>query len=221
MYIEPIERTERRNCIYKSQKTYEELREKIENNSNERELQAILKEDLSFFSFLASPFEEYICLPELKIGNKSVDFVFLTSRSSMLVYLIEIKGANFKTFNSNHYGSESYNITNANMQIKNHIEYIKKNRDSFNKYVHGIRDKIQNQSYNRKHLLGPKGKLLVDPNKSVRIESIIIGGREKDTYSYNEKVLQFLDGSTYHTHLYSWDSFLRRIDTEHGHYLDE
>jgi len=220
IYKEPEEWTERRNTIRKKQIPIENITSLIEDGANEREIQKILKSDLSFLSdYLQSPTDEYICLSELPIGDDIVDFVVLTSRSRMLVYLIEIKGANFFTAKSSHYKGMNSHIHDAVKQIGNHVKYIENNYELFRKYIHNIREQVICGSYKSNHLLGPKGYLDVDPNKDIKIETIVIGGKSKEDYCDSSERTKFESEHKYWLHVYSWESFLRRVDKIHGHYF--
>lgn len=176
---------------------------------------------MSFLSdWLQSPADEYICLSELPIGNGKVDFVVLTSRSRMLVYLIEIKGANFNIINKNHYKDMNVNIHNAVKQISNHIKYIDENYEVFRKYIHNIRQEVIDGKYKPNHLLGPKGYLEVDPDKDISIATIVIGEKTVNDHFESSERTKFEKGyNSYSLKVCSWNSFLNRIDKNHGHYF--
>lgn len=221
IYKEPVEWTERRNSIRKKQIPIENLQKLINDGANEREIQKVIKSDLSFLSdYLQSPQDEYICLSELPIGNDIVDFVVLTSRSRMLVYLIEVKGADFFTAKGGHYKGMNSRIHDAVKQIGNHICYIDKNYESFRKYIHDIRQQVIDGKYKSNCLLGPVGYLEVDPDKDIKIETIVIGGKTRDEHYASSERTQFESNNKYWLHVYSWESFLRRIDKAHGHYFN-
>ncbi|ACD53635.1 hypothetical protein ST12_06240 [Clostridium botulinum] len=220
-YKEPEEWTKRRNTIRKNQIPIETIANLVGDGANEREIQKVIKKDLSFLAdYLQSPIDEYICLSELPIGDNVVDFVVLTSRSRMLVYLIEIKGADFFTVKSNHYKGMNSHIHDAVNQIGNHISYIEQNYETFRKYIHGIREQVINGDYKSNYLLGPKGHLEVDQNKDIEIETIVIGGKSKEDYTDSNERTRFESKNKYWLHVYSWESFLRRIDKVHGHYFE-
>lgn len=221
IYKEPVEWTERRNSIRKKQIPIENLQKLINDGANEREIQKVIKSDLSFLSdYLQSPQDEYICLSELPIGNDIVDFVVLTSRSRMLVYLIEVKGADFFTAKGGHYKGMNSRIHDAVKQIGNHISYIDKNYESFRKYIHDIRQQVIDGKYKSNCLLGPVGYLEVDPDKDIKIETIVIGGKTRDEHYDSSERTQFESNNKYWLHVYSWESYLRRIDKAHGHYFN-
>ena len=217
IYVEQQRYVDRRNNIYRKQKPIEELIELIQEGAGEKEIQKFLGSDLSFLGeFLAEPAEEYIVLQEYHIGDRFVDFVVLTSRSRMDVCLIEIKGANFYSFNADHYKSKNANLTNAITQIDNHCQYIQRNYDEFRKEIHRVKDEVTDGKYMKNSLLGPKCYLRVDPNKDIGIRKIVIGGVERDQYEDSEKMNQcFLNDRV---ELYTWNSFIRRVDEYHGHH---
>lgn len=221
VYKEPEEWTKRRDNIRQNQIPIENLQELVENGANEREIQKVIKQDLSFLSdYFQSPQDEYICLSELPIGDDIVDFVVLTSRSRMLVYLIEVKGADFFTVKASHYKGMNSHIHDAVKQISNHLRYIDSNYETFRNYIHKIRQQVIDEKYKPNNLLGPKGYLEVDPNKDIKIETVVIGGKSKDEYTDSSERTQF-ERDKYWLHVYSWESFLRRVDKVHGHYFNK
>jgi hypothetical protein len=103
----------------KNYKIYkEEIKTLIENHAQERELQAMLKNDLSLLAEVyADPKDEYICFSEFPIGQRKVDFVLFTGRSKMCVFIIEVKGANFFFTNKGAYKKINEKITTCRHQI--------------------------------------------------------------------------------------------------------
>lgn len=220
VYREPEERVIRRNKIKKAQIPIEKLEALITAKAKEQEIQRMLKTDLSFLAeVFATPIEEYICLTEYPIGDKKIDFVVLTSRSRMEVCLIEIKGANFYTCKNSHYKGMNRHIHDAMSQINNHIIYIRKNYSLFREEIHKTRESVINGQYQSKYLLGPVGELLVDPHKDIKIRGIIIGGRVRDDYKDSRERTCFEEGIRDNIEVYSWESFIRRLDRQHGHYF--
>lgn len=70
VYQEPEERKQRREKIRKAQLPVEKLENLVKLQANEREMQKILQNDLSFLAdAFALPAEEYICLSEYGIGQ--------------------------------------------------------------------------------------------------------------------------------------------------------
>lgn len=83
----------RRLEIAESMVSRAEIEELIETGAGEREIQRLLKRDLSIFGeAYAKPDDEYICFAEFPVGDGQVDFVVFTGRSRMDVILIEVKG---------------------------------------------------------------------------------------------------------------------------------
>lgn len=218
-YKEPEERTKRRCMIRKDQIPIEELQAMVSNRANERKIQKIIKRDMSFLAdVFAKPTDEYICLSEYRIGNGIVDFLVLTSRSRMEVHLIEVKGAEFNTIKSGNYKNTNSHINDAKWQINNHIDYINTNYDDFRKQIYNTKDEVIKGTYKGKYLLGPRGELLVDNEKDIVVEGAVIGGTEKECY-IDSRMRNQCEKST-GIHIYSWDSFIRRIDEQHGHYFN-
>ena len=72
------------------------MKELIDAGASERELDALIKKDLSLIAEIySSPDDEYIVFSEFPLGEKRVDFAIFSSRSTMDVTFIEIKGADF------------------------------------------------------------------------------------------------------------------------------
>ena len=116
----------------------------VESGAGERELTHVLQLDLSLLAeTFAHPEEEYICFSQFPIGDKIADFVVFTSRSRMLVTLIEIKGADFYLSKSNHYGSFHSKIEEAALQIRNHERYISNHYDQSRLLFHQIHRRVE------------------------------------------------------------------------------
>ena len=219
VYEEPKEKIGRKNEIRKNQQPIEELIKLVQTRAKEYEIKRLLKKDLSFLAdAFAMPPDEYICLPEFCIGDNRADFVVLTGRSRMTVCIVEIKGANFYTVKRGHYHSMGFPISNAIGQIINHKKYIKENYASFRKYIHEIRESVINGRYKSEYLLGPKGELVVDPQKDIELRNVVIGGKAYidliDSMERNKWEEEYKN-----IEIYSWDSFIRRLDQFHGHYF--
>lgn len=222
VYKEPEERVERRNEIRKSQIPIEVLQKLVDKGANEREIQMVLKKDLSFLAdVFARPEDEYICLAEFPIGGHKADFVVLTSRSRMEICLIEIKGADFYAARSSYYQGMNRNIYDAAGQINKHIRYIEGHYEAFRQYVHGIREQVIKGNYKSNYLLGPQGELYVDPLKDIKFRKVVIGGKVKDDYVDSRRRTEFEKDYMNDIEAYSWDSFITRLDMKHGHYFDD
>lgn len=179
--------------------------------AGEQQLQAEIKRDLSIMAeTYAIPNDEFIAFSEFPIGDGCVDFVIFTSRSRMEIILIEVKGADFNF--SNRDESVAAPINFAAGQIGDRFYNIRSNYESFRRNVHDIRHSVEagNQRYNS--LIGPKGRLLVDPHKDVNYRGVVIGGRTRDDRleSKLKTKMEFTAASPRITYE-SWDSWLAKL----------
>ncbi|RKD28878.1 Shedu immune nuclease family protein [Lacrimispora algidixylanolytica] len=191
-----------------------QISELISNKSAEKDFLDLLKKDLTIFAEVyASPPEEYICFSEFPIGDGGrVDFALFSSRSRMDVTLIEIKGAEFELMvNNGGYYTFSKKMEIAISQIKARSGYVHRNYSEFRKYVHQVRQEVEggNRLYNS--LIGPKGNLLVDPNKDINIRYIVIGGRTNDDLRESWKRHEYECSNNPPMHIETWNSFIRRM----------
>lgn len=195
------------NAISKKQ-----LKELINSGASERELGALIKKDLSLIAEVYSlPNDEYIVFSEFPIGERRVDFAIFTSRSTMDVTFIEIKGADFNLKKRGHYDNLNAKIEEANSQIRNHRKYIYNDYESFRKKLHTVRKRAElgEEIYNA--FLSPNKKLQVDPNKNVNIRFVIVAGRTPEN-DIEESDLRYQFGrDNRDVELFSWDSWIRRI----------
>ena len=77
-----------------------ELQQLILAGASERQIQSLLKKDLSMLAEVyAHPSYDYICFSEFPVNNGCVDFAIFTGVSWMTVILIEVKGADFNIVN--------------------------------------------------------------------------------------------------------------------------
>ncbi|PJJ68078.1 Shedu anti-phage system protein SduA domain-containing protein [Chryseobacterium geocarposphaerae] len=188
------------------------LHQLIINNSNETEFLNLLRKDLSFFAEIyASPNDSYICFSEFPLDNGFVDFVILTGRSRMDVFLIEIKGADFSLLTQNSYKKFNYKIDTAASQIRDRLGYIHRNIISFRKFVHEVREKAFSGEKIFNAFVGPEQDILVDKNKDINIHNIIIGGRTQNDLEESYKRHDFETNFNLPIKLESWDSFYRKL----------
>jgi hypothetical protein len=189
-----------------------EIFEFIKSNPIERELALFLKRDLSFFArFYAHPREEYIVLPELKIADGFVDYVIFSGRSRMDVTFIEIKGANFNLMNQSGYSNLSQKTNEAIQQVRERISVIYREYGKYRDYFHDVRERVENGSIFTNALLGPRGKLLVDPNKDINIRSVVIAGRSNNDYEESKQRHNIEMTSSPPIRLESWDSLINKF----------
>ena len=214
---------QRKLSIEKQMKSKNDLIKLVESKCIEQNLLTFLKQDLSFFGEVYSnPEDEYIVFSEFPIENGSkdkngfIDFVVFTGRSRMDVILIEIKGANFNLFNQNGYQQPHADISKAEQQIRDRLEAVYyKDMSSFRKQCHIFRDEAENgKSTFKNYLVGAEGKLLVDPNKEIKIRTVIIGGRTQDDQKESLERHKFERSHTIPITLESWDTWIRKLKRE-------
>ena len=184
----------------------------VETGGSERELQRLLKTDLSIFGeAYAKPDDEYICFSEFPIADGAVDFVVLTGRSRMDVILIEVKGADFNLVNSNHYGAFNHKVTEAATQIQRRLGTIFRDLEPFRQHAHQVRHRAEEGESLHNSFLGPHHRLQVDPEKDINIRSVVIGGRTLNDLEESAKRQDYEARSTPPVRIESWDTWLRRL----------
>lgn len=180
--------------------------------AGEREIQNLLKSDLSIFGeAYAKPDDEYICFSEFPVADGAVDFAVFTGRSRMDVVLIEVKGADFNLLNSNHYQEFNHKILEAAGQIRSRLGVIYRSFEAFRKGVHQIRARAETGENIHNSLLGPYLKLQVDPDKDINIRTVVIGGRTQDDKHESRKRQDYEATFTPQIRIESWDTWLRRL----------
>lgn len=195
------------NAISKSQ-----LNSLIESRSGEREMQKLLKLDLSVFGELySSPYEEYIVFSEFPILDGKVDFVVFTGRSRMDVVLIEIKGANFKTITSNNYKNISAKANEAVQQIRKRCRSFIRNHSHYWKKFHEVRKKAESGQNIYNSFVGPRAGLQVDEFKDINIHMVVIAGWGKNDVDESDIRQDVYHNSSPHIQLESWNSFVNKL----------
>ncbi|OSI35549.1 Shedu anti-phage system protein SduA domain-containing protein [Neisseria dumasiana] len=213
----------RKLLIEKNMKSKKDLINLIEQGYAEQEILAFLKQDLSFFGEVyANPEDEYIVFSEYPVekGSKSkdgfVDFVLFTGRSRMDVILIEVKGANFNLFNQSGYGQPHADISKAEQQIRDRLRAVYyEDMPVFRRKCHIFRGEAENGKLKLKnYLVGAEGKLYVDPNKEIKIRTVIIGGRTQNDREESLERHKFEESHTIPITLESWDTWIRKLKRE-------
>ena len=212
----------RKLAIEQQMKSKKDLIKLIERGCIEQDILFFLKQDLSFFGEVyANPEDEYIVFSEYPVekGSKnkdgSIDFVVFTGRSRMDVVFIEVKGANFNLFNQSGYRQPHADISKADQQIRDRLDSLYyQNMNKFRKKCHIFRDEAEKGSCRVKYLLGPEEKLMVDPNKEIKIRTVIIGGRTRDDYQESLERQKFERSHTIPITLESWDSWIKKLKRE-------
>ncbi len=209
---EPTEVIQRRLAIDEQTIERSAITDLVHAGATERELQRLLKQDLSIFGEMYANLPgEYICFSEFPLSDGFVDFVVFTGRSRMDVVFIEIKGADFNLVNQDSYGAFAHKINQAADQIRTRLGYVYRNWDDFRHKAHKIRaSAIRGESIHNA-FLGPLWRLEVDPNKDITIRTVVIGGRTQDDLTESQKRHDYESRVTPSIKIESWDSWLRKI----------
>lgn len=210
-YLKPPLYFKRKIEIQSNAISKKQLKELIDSEAEERKLGELLKRDLSIIGEVyALHNDEYIVFSEFPIGNKRVDFAVFSGRSTMNVTFIEIKGSNFNLKTRGNYDKLSAKIEEANSQIRNHRKYIYNNYEKFRKNMHIIRKRVEDGEKLYNAFLSPIGKLQVDSDKNINVRFVIIAGKTPED-DLAESDLRFQFGTDNDVELYSWNSWIRRI----------
>ena len=206
----------RRDTINKNKIPRDELISFIQRNPTESEIHRLLNSDLSILGdYFSSPNESYIVFSEFQLKYKSyngfVDFVVFTSSSRMEVILIEIKGANYNLITQGNYTNFSSKTNEAVQQLRNRTFCLHENISYFKKHFHKVRKKAEAGKYICHTLVGPLGKLQVDPRKEIIIKRVCIGGRSIDDVKESRLRHEYEYGQSPTILIESWDSFLTKL----------
>lgn len=194
-----------------------DFREFIETKPKESEISEYLKKDLSVFAEVyAKPQNEYIIIPEYRVGDRKVDYIMFFGRSRMKVRFIEIKGADFDFYDS-HKSTYNTRIKDAVEQIDNKVAYFTKNYQEFRVRAHEYREKAEHGLLKGIGIESPKndGRLFVDPEKDITLFTpIIIGGNSNNDRLESRIRDDFYVGNNRTKKLETWDSFIRQMIRE-------
>lgn len=189
-----------------------EIQALVNGGATEREIQSLLKQDLSLFGELyASPKEHYIGFSEFPLAEGFVDFTIFTSTSRMEIVLIEIKGADFFLVNDDAYGEFAQSINRAAGQIRRRVGDIYRDLPAFQRHAHKIRAAAEAGDKIHGAFLGPKCPLEVDPEKDIIIRTIVVGGRTRNDQIESRKRHDFEHGVSPPIKIESWDTWLRKL----------
>lgn len=207
----------RREAINNNKISKDELINFINKSPTETEIHKLLESDLSILGdYFSTPNESYIVFSEFPMKHKGyngfVDFVVFTSTSRMEVILIEIKGANYNLINKGNYSNFSSKTNEAVQQLRSRTFCVHEYYPHFRKYFHKIRKKAESGKDVYRALVGPLGKLHVDPRKEVIIKRICIGGRSVDDIKESRLRHEYEHGQLPPIRIESWDSFLKNLD---------
>lgn len=211
-YLESHAVVKRRLEIADAKISKSEVEALISEGAGERDIQCLLKRDLSIFGeAYAKPDDEYICFSEFPLGEGFVDFVVLTGRSRMDVILIEIKGADFNLLNADHYKEFNHKINQAAGQLRSRLGQIYRDISPFRDHVHCLRARAERGEKIHNAFLGPHHRLEVDPQKDINIRTVLIGGRTVDDRTESTKRHDYERTFTPQIRIESWDTWLRRL----------
>jgi hypothetical protein len=211
-WLESAEIVNRRAGIEASKISKKDIQLLVESGATERELQSLLKRDLSLLGELyARPHEHYIAFSEFPLAEGAVDFTLFTSTSRMEIVLIEVKGADFFLVNDDAYGEFAQSINRAAGQIRRRVGDIYRDLSLFRKQAHKIRSRAEAGEKIHNALLGPQCPLEVDPNKEITIRTVVIGGRTRNDLSESRKRHDFEHGVSPPIKIESWDTWLRKL----------
>jgi len=211
-WLESPEVVNRRSDIEAGMISKKEIQSLVESGATERELQALLKRDLSVFGELyASPKEHYIAFSEFPLAEGFVDFTLFTSTSRMEIVLIEIKGADFFLVNDDAYGEFAQPMNRAAGQIRRRVGDIYRDLASFRKKAHDIRARAEAEEKIHGALLGPHCPLEVSADKDITIRTVVVGGRTRNDLAESRKRSDFEHGVSPPIKIESWDTWLRKL----------
>lgn len=178
----------------------------------ERVLQSLIESDLSLLGdYYSDPKEEYVVISQFPLDGGYVDFAVLSGRSRMEVTLIEIKGADYKLINGNSYQDFSAKTNQAVQQIRRRLGYVTRHYEAFRNHVHQLREAAENNEEGLVALVGPQGRLGVDPDKDVNIHTVVIGGRSVDDLNESRLRHEYERGNSPSIRVESWDSWLKKV----------
>jgi hypothetical protein len=184
----------------------------VEAGVGERELQRIIKSDLSLLGEIYGvPPDEYICFSEFPVEDGFVDFAVFSGRSRMDVTLVEIKGADFFLVNVDTYGEFSRNVNQAAGQIRERLGCAHRNLEKFRTEMHRIRAAVESGAQLFNSFAGPRMGLQVDPHKDINIRGIVIAGRTRNDREESVKRHNFERFLAPQIRLESWDTWLRKL----------
>lgn len=207
----------RREQINLNSVSKDDLMESISYGINETKVHKIIKSDLSILGdYFSKPDEEYICFSEFPLQGKEkngfVDFVVFSGRSRMDVTLIEIKGADFNLITKGNYKNFSAKANEGVQQLRDRTSCIYRAEEYFRSLFHRIRKEVESGKTLYGSCVGPRGKLMVDPNKDINIHRVFIGGRSVDDIVESRLRHEYERGQSPSIKIESWDSFIKKLD---------
>ena len=206
------EEINRRNEIYEKMVSKSTILDIIESNPGERDLQRLLRSDMSLIAEVyAQPEDEYICFSEFPVGDGFVDFAVFSGRSRMDVILIEIKGADFPIVNTSGYGNLAAKVNEGAQQIRRRLGSIYREYSTFREKMYEILKTVESGTHRFKSFLGPIHNLEVDPNKDVHIHYVVIAGRTVNDVEESRLRHEFEISFSPKIRLESWDTWASKL----------
>jgi hypothetical protein len=210
--VEPSYVYNRRDEIRRNMISKGELLALVTTGTSERQLQQLLRRDLSIVAEIyANPKEEYIVFSEFPVGDGWVDFALFSGRSRMDVVLIEVKGAEFGFRTRGAYRNLAAKINEAAQQIRDRLRQINQNQAMFRDHVHQIRQRVESGESLYHSFVGPQGPLEVDPQKDVCVHCVVVGGTARDDREESKLRHDFEFNTSPPVRLESWDSWIRKL----------
>lgn len=184
----------------------------IDSKAKESVIETELKKNMALLAEVyASPKNEYIIIPQFTIDDGSVDYILLTGRSSVKIYLIELKGADFSIINQD---LKAFNadINYAVTQLTRRKRVMEDNRILYKDKIRKIVTSIKDGTYTGNYLMGKSNDLLIDYEKTFKIVGMVaIGGYSINDVVESEKRDDIEKSTNYLLRMESWDSFIRKI----------
>jgi len=129
----------------------------------------------------------------------------------MDITLIEIKGAEFYLTTKDSYSNLNAKFNEARQQIARRLGYVFRNYPDLRALAHRIREQAECGEKIHHAFIGPRGKLLVDPDKDVNVHYVVIGGRTRDDQLESKLRHEFEISFNPRIRLESWDTWLRKL----------
>ncbi len=209
---ESLDVINRRNQIAANMVRRSDILGIIESGAGERELQRLLKSDLSLVAeAFAHPEDEYICFSEFPVGAGFVDFVVFSGRSRMDVTLIEIKGADFPIVNTSGYRNLAAKLNEGAQQIRDRLAYVYREYATFRSRVHEILQQVESGICVSNSFVSPIRRLEVDPNKDIHVHYVVIAGRTTNDLEESKVRHAFEISFNPRIRLESWDTWARKL----------
>jgi hypothetical protein len=213
-YVASVSSIQRQLQIESGMISKSSLRAAVALGAGERQLQRIIRSDLSLLGEIYAKDGEYICFSEFPIGDGFVDFAVFTGRSRMEVFLIEVKGADFDLVNSGHYQEFNAKINQAAGQVRKRYRAIYEALPEMRRAFHEVRAAVEAGKPLHNSFVGSGTPLGVDPNKDIYVYAVIIGGRTKDDLTESRLRHDYETSFTPKVKVDSWETWINKLQRE-------